>query len=113
MLGGLISRVFSGAPASATFDDLRIASETGSAHIVDVREPAEFAAGHVPGALNLPLSCFDAADLPGGKPVILMCQAGSRSARALGACGASGRADIRHYAGGMAGWRSFGGPVAR
>ena len=113
MLGGLINRMFPGAPAGATFDDVRLASETGAAHVVDVREPAEFAAGHVPGSVNLPLSRFDPAALPAGKPVILIRQAGGRSARALGACGASGRQDIRHYAGGMSGWRSFGGPVAR
>lgn len=110
MIGGLIQRMFGGGDMNVSIDDLRKAIATGHSAIVDVRETGEFAAGHVPGAINVPLSRFDAALLPSGKPVILMCQAGGRSLRALGACG--GRGDVRHFPGGMAGWRAAGGAVA-
>ena len=83
----------------------------GGCHIVDVREPAEYAAGRVPGAVNMPLSAFQPENLPQGKPVVLICQAGGRSARALGAVQAHGRDDVVHYAPGTGGWRARGGAI--
>ncbi|HWA80427.1 MAG TPA: rhodanese-like domain-containing protein, partial [Acetobacteraceae bacterium] len=60
--------------------------------LVDVREPAEYAAERIPGALLFPLSSFDPAALPvaGGRPVVLHCGSGKRSATALAACAAAG-----------------------
>jgi rhodanese-related sulfurtransferase len=83
----------------------------GDSVIVDVREPHEFASGHIPGAINLPLSQFDPADLPTGKPIVLVCQAGGRSAKALQTAVAAGVQDIRHYKPGTGGWRARGEPV--
>jgi rhodanese-related sulfurtransferase len=79
--------------------------------VIDVREPHEFRNGHIPGALNHPLSQFDPASIPQGKPVVLICQAGSRSATALRRALAAGRQDVRHYRGGMSGWHARGGPM--
>ena len=42
----------------------------GSLVLVDVREPHEFAAGHIPGSVSLPLSMFDPAQLPDGQRVV-------------------------------------------
>ena len=52
--------------------------------IVDVREPHEYEAGHVEGALNIPpakllLGAKDLADVPKDAPIILYCKSGSRS----------------------------------
>jgi NADPH-dependent 2,4-dienoyl-CoA reductase/sulfur reductase-like enzyme/rhodanese-related sulfurtransferase len=49
--------------------------------VIDVREPDEFAAGHVPGALNLPLSVIRArwAELPRSRPLALCCSVGQRA----------------------------------
>jgi len=94
-------------------DELQQSVKNGAVAVVDVREPHEFAAGHIPGAVNLPLSRFDPADLPAGKPVALICQAGARSARALAKALAAGATDIRHYPGGMSLWRTSGGEVVR
>ena len=55
------------------------------ARLVDVRTPAEFAAGHIAGALNLPLQQLDRrlAELePKAAPVVLYCRSGQRSANA-------------------------------
>lgn len=102
----------SGADRTVSFADLKAQAAAGSVHVVDVREPNEFVTGSVPGAVNLPLSRFDPAALPNGKPVVLICQAGGRSAKALSAAVSAGKTDICHYAGGMSGWRREGGPVA-
>ena len=84
---------------------------SGAIHVVDVREPHEYATGHVPGAVNMPGSNFDADALPADKPVVLICQSGGRSRAALGKVRAAGRADVRHFAGGTGGWRAAGGDV--
>ncbi len=93
-------------------DELVRAHREKSCIIVDVREPHEFRGGHIPGAVNQPLSQFDPAKIAHGKPIVLICQAGGRSATALRRALAAGRQDVRHYAGGMSRWRSHGGPIA-
>lgn len=93
-------------------DDFQKACLEGQCHVVDVREPHEFAAGHIPNAINQPLSRFDPSKLPQSLPVVLVCQAGGRSARALQQAHAAGRTDVVHYAGGTGGWRAKGGPIA-
>jgi rhodanese-related sulfurtransferase len=103
-----------GADASTiAHDDLVAGLEGGALALVDVREPDEFAAGHIPGAVNLPMSRFDAALLPKEKPVALVCQTGRRSGIALAQARAAGRADVRHYAPGTKGWRDGGAPLER
>jgi rhodanese-related sulfurtransferase len=92
-------------------DDMQKAVESGECHIIDVREANEYASGHIPGAKNYPLSSFDPAKLPSDKPVILVCQAGGRSARALSAAMQQGHTDIVHYTPGTGGWRMRGGPL--
>jgi rhodanese-related sulfurtransferase len=103
-----------GADASTIgHDELVDGLRSGALALVDVREPDEFAAGHIPGAANLPMSRFDAALLPKDKPVALVCQTGRRSGIALAQARAAGRADVRHYAPGTKGWRDGGGPLER
>jgi rhodanese-related sulfurtransferase len=96
---------------TVSLEELHAALEAGSCALVDVREPHEFAVGHIPDATNLPLSRFDPAELPQGKPIVLVCQAGGRSARALQVALASGVTDIRHYPGGTGTWRAQGGDL--
>ena len=88
---------------------------SGAALVVDVREASEFAGGHIPGAVNLPLSTFQAAQLPApdGRKVVLNCLGGKRSAMALDQC-AVARAEIdTHLAGGFGAWVEAGLPVER
>ncbi|HZU65331.1 MAG TPA: rhodanese-like domain-containing protein [Novosphingobium sp.] len=83
--------------------------------VVDVREADEFAAGHIPGALNMPLSAFQPGALPAhaGKALVLNCQGGKRSGMALDRCAAAQAAADTHLAGGFAAWVAAGLPVAR
>jgi rhodanese-related sulfurtransferase len=83
--------------------------------VIDVREPEEFAAEHIAGAVNLPLSSFDPARLPAadGKTVILQCAGGKRSGMALDRCAEAQAAIDTHLAGGLGAWKSAGLPVER
>ncbi len=113
MLSGLLNRLTGSTSVPAIeHDELVKALSEKACVLVDVREPHEFRSGHIPGALNHPLSRFNPASLAQGKPVVLICQAGGRSAKALRHALSAGRQDVRHYPGGMSGWRARGGPVA-
>lgn len=94
--------------------DLAAALKAHSVTLVDVREPAEFAAEHIHGALNFPLSTFDALALPmdPNKPVVLNCGIGKRSAMAAMKCAQAGVAIDKHLSGGLAAWKSAGLPTA-
>lgn len=105
------------APAMAgeefTFDQVRAGLNSNRIHLVDVREADEFAAGHVPGAVNLPLSGFKADQLPPPSeiPVVLMCRSGRRAAEALTIVEATGRKDVAIFPGSMIEWTEKNGPV--
>jgi len=83
----------------------------GSMVIVDVREPHEYARGHIPGAASNPLSSFDPQAIPTGKRVVFSCQAGVRSLRAIELAQAAGIDLHEHYKGGFKDWAEAGEPV--
>jgi rhodanese-related sulfurtransferase len=93
--------------------DVRSALDAGEITLVDVREPHEFAARHVAGSINVPLSSFDPDTLPNdpGKPVVFMCAGGVRSARAIEATLAAGLPWNKHLAGGINAWIQAGEPT--
>lgn len=82
--------------------------------LVDVREDSEWASGHIPGAVQAPLSRFNQAiaQLPPGKPLIFYCQSGNRSKRAFEQATAQGLPAEGHLGGGIAAWRGAGLPIA-
>ena len=92
-------------------DELLAALKSEACVLVDVREPQEFSAGHIAGAINMPLSGFDPSRLPDDKPVVLICRSGGRSAQALSRARAAGHADVRHYRRGVMGWTNVGGEL--
>lgn len=111
-LTSALKSLFSKGPdRTISFEDLSREAAAGTVAVVDVREPPEFTGGHVPGAINMPLSSFNPAKLPTDRPVVLICLAGGRSGRALGQAVAAGRTDVVHYAGGMSGWKQAGGKI--
>ena len=81
--------------------------------LIDVREADEFAAGHVPGAVNLPMSTIgDHLDeLPEGAFDVI-CQIGGRSARVVQALEARGF-DATNVEGGTGDWAAAGYPIER
>lgn len=95
-------------------DGVKAGLAQGALLLVDVREPHEFAAGHIPGSVNMPLSAFDATLLPlDGPPVVFSCAAGVRSAQAIMIAHRQGVDLNRHYPGGMRDWVMAGEPVER
>ena len=87
----------------------------GSVIVLDVRPPEEYAAGHVPGAVSLPLESLEAGldDLPKGKPVVAYCR-GPYCVMAFDAVRRlreRGR-DARRLEDGFPEWRAEGMPVA-
>jgi rhodanese-related sulfurtransferase len=79
--------------------------------LVDVREPKEFEAARIAGAVNLPLSCFDPATLPAGD-IVLVCAAGIRSLRAAALCAEAGMPVRGHLEGGLNAWVGAGLPLS-
>lgn len=83
--------------------------------VIDVRNPSEYAAGHLPHGVNLPLGGLReaAAALPKERPVVVHCESGVRAMVAIGALEAIGFEDVRHLAGDLVAWRREGRPLAR
>ena len=82
--------------------------------LVDVREPAEFTAERIHGAVLFPLSTFDPNALPRDptRPVVFQCGSGKRSAVAVAKCQQAGVPAHAHLRGGMIAWKAAGMPVA-
>jgi rhodanese-related sulfurtransferase len=85
--------------------------------VIDVCEASEFAACHVGGAKNIPLSQLE-EKLPGvvknkALPVILVCQSGGRSGRALGIAQKLGYAQAQSLGGGLNAWKKANLPVEK
>jgi len=86
------------------------------AHVIDVCEPAEFAAGHIVGAKNIPLGeLANAKGLPGNKtlPVVVVCASGIRSAKACTQLKALGYERAVSLMGGLSAWRQANLPVEK
>ena len=81
--------------------------------LIDVREPAEFAAERIHGALNFPLSTFDPGALPmaDDRTIVMQCGSGKRSAMAVDRCRKAGHKIDAHLAGGIMAWKAEGLPT--
>ncbi len=96
--------------------DVRVfaAAHADGALVIDVREPYEYSSGHVPGARLVPLGTVQAAarDLPGDRPLYVICASGNRSRTAASWLSQMGF-DARSVEGGTAAWSTAGLPVVR
>lgn len=85
--------------------------------VIDVCEAAEFSAAHVGGAKNIPLSQLE-DKLPGAVknkalPVILVCQSGARSGRAVAIAKKLGYEQAQSLGGGLGAWRAANLPIEK
>ncbi len=86
--------------------------------LIDVREPAEFAAGHAAGARSVPLGALGGAavkGLPTNKtlPLVVICASGARASKAALLLRKQGYQNVQPMAGGVNAWREANLPVER
>ena len=85
--------------------------------VLDVREDKEFAAGHIPKAKHIPLGQLSGRlnelDKFKGKPVLVTCRSGQRSARACGMLKKAGFETVYNQAGGIIAWERANLPVTK
>lgn len=86
-----------------------------SALLVDVREPAEYAAGHIAGAINIPLRTLtqNLDKIPLNRPAVLYCGSGYRSAMGVMALQMLGYKNVRGFPPSVQGWKAAGEPLER
>lgn len=91
-------------------EDVRKALADRMIVLIDVREPQEFAAERIHGALLFPLSTFDPQALPDAdrRKIVFHCGSGKRSAMAVAQCAAAGLTHNAHLTGGIAAWKETG-----
>ena len=85
--------------------------------VLDVRSPEEFAAGHVPGAMNIPHDQLSRrhAELAThrGRPVVVCCRSGMRAGMAAKVLHHEGFTDVRMLSGHMQAWCAAGRPLTK
>ena len=95
--------------------ELRTRIEQGGVHVVDVRNPSEWKAGHLPGVQNIPLGHLSSliGELPRDRVIVAHCQGGMRSMIASSILQARGVARVMDLRGGFEAWTAEGLPVER
>ncbi|MFN5882181.1 MAG: rhodanese-like domain-containing protein [Burkholderiales bacterium] len=108
----LVNRQLAGATVN-TLAATRLIND--GAVILDVRDNAAWAAGHLNGSRNIPLTELQqrAAELPSGKAVVVACESGNRSAKAAAALRKAGRSEVFCLEGGINAWKQAGLPVSK
>jgi rhodanese-related sulfurtransferase len=84
--------------------------------LIDVSEPAEYAAGHAAGSKSVPLGDLESSTaLPKNKslPLVVVCPTGTRAGRAVATLKKLGFENSRALAGGFAAWRAANLPVEK
>jgi rhodanese-related sulfurtransferase len=86
------------------------AGRDAGAFILDVREPDEWEAFHIPGATLIPLGQLAARadELPSGREIIVVCRSGNRSAEGRDILLSAGFEQVTSLAGGMLDWQAAG-----
>lgn len=89
---------------------------SGAALLIDVREPGEFQASHIPYAASMPLGALPGlladADLPRDRLLIFQCQKGARGGRACALAEEIVGDRVRNLDGGIEAWAAAGLPLA-
>jgi rhodanese-related sulfurtransferase len=111
----MLKNLFSGAVRNLSPQEVAAELAADRILLVDVREPRETALERIPGAMLLPLSMFDPAEIPdpAGREVVFSCATGVRSVRASEFAQAAGLPYRSHLAGGIVAWKAAGLPIER
>jgi rhodanese-related sulfurtransferase len=116
--GMLLWPMINGAgPGALTVDGAVQLINREKAVVIDICEPAEFAVGHVAGAKNIPMGQLEGKLAGAVKnkalPLILVCQSGARSSRALGIAKKLGFENVQSLSGGLGAWRTANLPIEK
>ena len=97
---------------TVTIADLK--NRPADSQLIDVRSPSEFASGHIPGAINIPMEQIESRldDLSPTKPITLICQVGKRARMTAGLLGPC-NLEISVLEGGTGAWINSGLPTVR
>lgn len=97
---------------TATVAELKSALDSGRATVLDVREPYEFDAGHIPGAINIPMATIPVrlSELPVTSELHVVCESGARSWQVCAFLDRHGVA-ATNVEGGTGMWRMNGLPL--
>jgi rhodanese-related sulfurtransferase len=97
------------------YADLRRRDSVRPALVLDVREVDEFRQARVEGSLLVPMSQLGArlGDIPKDRPIMVLCQSGSRSSGVTNYLLQQGWEDVGNVAGGIDGWQRMGLPIRR
>lgn len=108
MAGFVAAGLLRGDHPQTTAEELLAAAATATPFVVDVRTPQEFAAGHVPGAVNVPVDELRErlSELPRGRPITAYCQVGQRGYLAVRLLRQAGF-DASNLAGGFRTYQMF------
>ena len=83
--------------------------------LIDVRQPSEFASGHIPNAINMPLQTLIANldKIPQDRPVVLYCTTGYRTAMGVMTLQMLGHTNVRAFPPSIQGWKAAGEPLEK
>jgi len=97
------------------FSPRELAARGAGPLVIDVRAQSEWDAGHLPGAVHIPLPDLEArlAEIPVGQEIVMQCQGGGRSAIAASLLRARGHDRVANLAGGYAAWLAAGLPIEK
>ncbi len=116
LLWPALRRGAGGGPAVSTLEATLLMNQKG-ALVLDVREAPEYEKGHVLGSRNIPFGEIEARagdfEKYRTKPVVIVCEAGNRSGRAVGALRKHGFEQVYSLAGGIAAWQQAGLPLEK
>jgi rhodanese-related sulfurtransferase len=101
-----------GMAATISVADAAVLRDDGAV-IIDVREPDEWAAGHIPGAILIPLGELPSriGDVPPNRPIVVVCRSGNRSAQGRDILIGAGFPAVTSLDGGMNDWAAAGLPI--
>lgn len=114
----MFRKLFGGGGAAKAAVDVTEARHQLDSHdalLIDVREPDEWAAGHVAGAKHIPLGQLPSrlAEVPRDREVLLFCRSGNRSGTATALLREQGYDRAMNVEGGITAWQRAGFPVSR
>ncbi|GAC1356486.1 MAG: rhodanese-like domain-containing protein [Herpetosiphon sp.] len=114
----MMKKLFAHKTASADLQPQELAQRRAAGEelvLLDVRQPDEYAQGHVKGSTLIPLDQLSLrlSDVPRDRPVVAMCRSGSRSSVALALLKRAGYTNVANLAGGMLAWEQQRLPVER